>query len=406
MSAQQPIDIEHFLDFATDVIGKDFHVQTRLNDLRTWEHDWQDLVSMFNSRIDELNHERQHTKEKRSIHQIERKINFIGTQQKRFEVLKVRKPLELSKAALDEYGSEGIWENLAKQYTRLSKAERKLWLFNNCYFLMTTDIFKLVDKFRNIMKSTARGEQRNSLVGGESGNGKTRALNFIASLHPPEILEFRNRAHVVCTEALDDDKSTRSVLRQAILYCGDNYVDSDSVSQLFDKWGTCAQVCQVLLLLVDELNHLHEGVQRRRLLEITNHSNISIIGTAVNPLKFRDGDDEISSRFNDYYKIEAYRGDRLTQLLGLIDLILPLPKRSYLGSLTLKVMQQGEIKEIEGAAPLIERKTKGSLRNIMQLIYDAAEYAIDRDLTSITPTLLESTWNTIQSSDPDETPTE
>src|SRR5437016_1387558 len=98
------------------------------------------MVLMFNSRIDELNLERQHTKEKRSVYQIERKINFIGTQLKRFEVLKIRRPLQLSEAALDEYGSEGIWETLATQYARLSKAERKLWLFNNCYFLMTTDI--------------------------------------------------------------------------------------------------------------------------------------------------------------------------------------------------------------------------------------------------------------------------
>jgi hypothetical protein len=360
------------------------------------------LASALHERINELNRELNVTKEKRAKKQIDSKIAVIGLQLKRFEVLKIRAPLELSEVALDEGGSESIWENLAHQYARMSEAERKLWLLNNLYFLMTTDVRQLVDKFRRTMISTARGDQRNTLVGGDSGNGKSRTLEWIVRLHLPQMMEDRTIAHVVCAEPINNDKSTKSLLQQAILYCEDAIVDADNVNDLFNKWERCVLVGQVILLLVDELNHLHEGDQRRRLLEITNRNKVSIIGVAVEPLRFREGDPEIARRFNDYYPIEAYTGARLLELLSLVDLILPFPKRSFLASKTLKVRKKGKIAERAGVASFIEQKTKGSLKSIMDLIKDTAVSGIDSGKQCLTPDDFEEAWRGIQWSDPDD----
>ena len=400
MFVHQGLDVKHFLDFSTASIGTNFDVASRLRDLKSWEQEWCGFDSKLYNRVLELDQEARMTKEKKSVHYLESKIAVIGLQRIRFEVLKIRAPLELSKEALDG-GSERIWNILAPQYARMSRDERELWVLNNLYFLKTSDVQNLVAKFKDAMEATEKGERQNTLVGGQSGNGKSRTLNWIASLHLPQLLEDRTIAHVVCAEPTDDDKSTKSLLQQAILYCGDNYVDRDRVPQLFAKWSRCVQVGQVLLLLVDEVNHLHEGTQRRRLLEITNRSKVSIIGTAVDPLKFREGDSEISGRFHDYYSIKEYKGDRLIELLSLIDLILPFPKRSFIGSKTLKVMENGQITERDGVAMFIEKETKGSLCLIMKLIKKAALSGIESGKQFLTPEDFKTAWKTIQWSDPD-----
>ncbi len=400
MITNSGLDIKHFLTFPIAIIGNDFDVAARLRELQTWEREWHNFDTMLEKRVLELDREASATKESKAIKYLESKIAVIGLQRLRFEVLKIRAPLELSKEALDG-GSEQIWHILAPQYARMSKDERMLWVLNNLYFLMTSDVQNLLVKVKDAMESTAQGERQNSLVGGISGSGKSRILNWIASLHLPQVLGDRTSAPVVCAEPTDDDKSTKSVLQQAILYCGASYINKDSVNELFAKWSRCVQVGEVRLLLIDELNHLHEGVQRRRLLEITNRSKVSIIGTAVNPLKFREGDDEIAGRFPDYYSIEAYKGERLLELLSLVDLILPFPKRSYIGSKTLKVMKNGKNVEIEGVSQFIEEKTKGSLRLIMKLIKKAAMIGIEKEKQCLTPDDFKEAWKTIQWSDPD-----
>src|SRR5262249_15951492 len=123
---------------------------------------------------------------------------------------------------------------------------------------------------REILESTLDGEMENLLVGGEAGIGKTRALDFLASLHLPELRELYNYAPIIPTEAMDDDKTYKSLFQQIILGTAENYLEGDSAALLLDKAVGMIQTCCTLLLLVDEINNLREGKQRRLMIDLMN----------------------------------------------------------------------------------------------------------------------------------------
>ena len=69
-------------------------------------------------------------------------------------------------------------------------------------------------------------------------------------------------------------------------------------------------------------------------------------------------------------------------------LLLPFPEPSALAVYTLG--------DDEGPARLIERWTGGVLRDVMVLVLDASVRALEQRLPRLTPSLLESTWQAIQ----------
>jgi hypothetical protein len=104
------------------------------------------------------------------------------------------------------------------------------------------------------------------------------------------------------------------------------------------------------------------------------------------------GDEEVAGRWNDFFELPQYTGERLSSLLASIELLLPFTQPSHLALHTLKEKSR----EVDGPAKFVELTTAGILRDIMILIRDASRRAIEKDLPCLTPALLEKTWKDIQ----------
>jgi hypothetical protein len=83
---------------------------------------------------------------------------------------------------------------------------------------------------------------------------------------------------------------------------------------------------------------------------------------------------------------------RLSDLLAFIETLLPFSQESFL---VYRQVRSGT-DMIDGPAQLIQQWTGGILRDIMILIRDASQRAIEKDLACLSPALLEETWKEIQ----------
>lgn len=101
---------------------------------------------------------------------------------------------------------------------------------------------------------------------------------------------------------------------------------------------------------------------------------------------------EVAGRWNDYFELAQYRGERLSELLTFIEILLPFTQES---NLALREVKSGT-DMIDGPAKLIQEWTGGILRDIMILIRDASQRAIENDRPCLSPKLLEETWKGIQ----------
>ena len=156
------------------------------------------------------------------------------------------------------------------------------------------------------------------------------------------------------------------------------------------------QRCGVELLIVDEVEHILRPEIRRRLLEVSNLTRgVPMVCASCHPLRWTEGDAEVQGRWNDYFELQQYTGQRLSQLLAFLELLLPFPADSGLADGRLRTHSR-QNEAMDGCAQLIERWTGGILRDIMILILDASARAIHQGLPALSPMLLEETWRRIQ----------
>jgi hypothetical protein len=165
--------------------------------------------------------------------------------------------------------------------------------------------------------------------------------------------------------------------------------------------------CDVMLIFVDECEHISNHKFRRRLLEISNFSpHVPIICASCEPHKWVSGDVEIAERWNDYFRLEPYVGERLCQLLSFLGLLLPFSEDSYLEQRTLSGIKEGVRTKgsststpTVGPAAVIERCTKGILKDIMILLVSASQRAIQANKPCLNVELLQKTWEDIRERD-------
>ncbi len=147
------------------------------------------------------------------------------------------------------------------------------------------------------------------------------------------------------------------------------------------------------MVSIDEVEHISHPDMRRRVLDLSNRTQgVPIICASCNPTTWVMGDDEVAGRWNDFFELPQYTGERLSSLLVSIELLLPFTQPSHLALRTLKEKSR----EVDGPAKFVELTTGGILRDIMILIRDASRRAIEKDLPCLTPDLLEKTWKDIQ----------
>jgi hypothetical protein len=358
-------------------------VRHRLRQQQTWHTEWQQKDHLLEQIIFEVDETRP-AGEQRGLQAITERIRS------RLDIL--REPLEISPQLIDEMGYQPLRQTLDQQFAQLGKADRRLWLWN-LLFIMTPDLRRLYDKVDRVRHYRSFGQQRNFLLGGPSGMGKTTCLDWFVLNHPPVVDAHRNRVPVVKVNAPYSNKSVHRLLRQIVLQCGKTYFQGDREGDLLDKVILYFQKCSVEILIVDEIQHLRTDGMKRRLLEISNETKgVPIICASCHPTEFVRGDPEIAGRWNDYFELEPYTGKRLEELLAFVELVLPFTQPSYLA---LRQLTQDK-QLVDGPAAIIERCTDGILRDIMLLITEASLQAIERGDPALTPDLLKQAWTSVQ----------
>lgn len=374
----------HRIPANTQIMSNSLNVAERLAQQKSWYNVWQEKDHLLEHIILEADE---------TTIGVQRGLQATSERVRtRLEIL--REPLEIVPHVLEEGGYQILRDHLDRQFARLDKSQRRKWLWN-LLFIMTPDLRRLYDKVDRICDYRRFGQQRNFLLGGPSGMGKTTCLDWFVTNHPPVIETHRNRIPVIKINAPYSNKSSLRLLQQIVLQCGRTYLRKDREGDLLDKIILYFQKCSVEILIVDEIQHLRTEGMKRRLLEISNETRgVPIICASCHPTEFVRGDPEIAGRWNDYFALQPYTGQRLEELLAFIELILPFTQPSFLA--LRQLVQEG--KTVDGPAHIIERCTDGILRDIMLLITEASLNAIDAGETSLTPDRIRRAWLDVQES--------
>jgi TniB protein len=354
-------------------------VSLRLADLRIWQRDFQHSDRKLEEQLHQL--------DGNNLLQLQQAVH-ISNLRRRMEMTLVRQPLSIPEEVLKNLGVEAVRSLLARQFARLTREERLLWL-NSFLFFMTADLRKLDDKIAKVRAYRSLGQTRNFLLGGESGMGKTTYLDWLMFHHLPTVERERNRVPIIGVEAPVSQNTAKPLLWRMLLECGQTYVRGDNEEVLLMKLVLYFQKCGVELIVIDEVQHIKRLELKRRVLEVSNMARgIPMICASCHPIEWTEGDAEVKGRWNDFFELKQYTGTRLDGLLATVELFLPFSQDSHL------VTRQIEGKP--GPAALIEQWTGGILRDIMILIRDACRRAIERNDARLHQEILEATWKDIQ----------
>jgi hypothetical protein len=361
-------------------------VGQRLAQLEAWRAAWQQEDARLAQRLETL--------EPGRPLDLQRGVQ-IASLRRRLSLQLVKQPLEISAEAVRLVGYPALRQHLGAQFAGLTQAQRLLWL-NNFLFILTPDLRQLSDKIFRVRAHHALGQQRNFLLGGPSGMGKTTYLNWLALNERPVVERDRNRVPVIKIDAPVSNHTPKPLFQRILMECGATYTASDNEEVLLMKLVLYLQRCRTELLIVDEVEHITRPDLRRRVLEISNLTHgLPIVCASCHPLRWIEGDVEVQGRWNDYFELRQYTGQRLRQLLAFLELLLPFTGDAFLASHAV-LPQTKEGKQTDGPARLIEQWTGGILRDIMLLVLEASARAIRRDMSHLTPLLLEETWRDIQ----------
>jgi hypothetical protein len=361
-------------------------VHHRLAQLRSWKTAWQQEDDFLLQKV-------RHLSPNRAL-ELQQAAQIANLRRQLYLRL-VKQPLELPAEMVKTTGYQAMRQKLTVQFAGLSQTERLLWL-NNFLFILTPDLRQINDKITLVRDYQAFGQRRNFLLGGPSGTGKTTYLNWVALNHSPTVEPERNYVPIVKIDAPVNNRTTNPLLQRIILACGMNYTQADTDEVLLMKVILFVQQCGVDTLIVDEIEHITRHEIRRRLLEISNLTQgLTIICAACHPQRWVEGDPEVAGRWNDEFLLQPYTGQRLSQLLAFLELLLPFTQPSSLASYEIKI-GPGQRQTVAGPAQLIEQYTGGILRDIMVLIMDASQRAIQQNRSHLSPSLLEQTWQDIQ----------
>jgi hypothetical protein len=348
-------------------------IQQRIADLACWQREWQEEDSYLAERLRQID-----TRSRLG----EQLADRIATVRTRLEMNLVRKPFGISAEKLQGVTSVNLRESLVRQYTRLSKPEKLLWL-NNLSFIMTPNLYEANKKIDRILRETTSRQRRGLLLGGDSRMGKTTYLDFLWCQFRPIVGEERNIVPIVKVEAPASNLGPRTLPQRMVLEFGLNYSVVDNEERLSQKVRAYMQICETKVCVIDEVENIRTKLMQRKLIELWNSfPKVLIICASCRPEVFASGDDQIENRWDIRHDLKTYDTDGITNLLTFVEMMLPFTSASKLYN--------------KSIVSFIEQKTGGNLWKIMNLLTETSKIAINSDRSCITKEFLEIVWDEIR----------
>jgi len=241
-------------------MSDELDVRQRLTQLKSWKETWSQEDTRLVQRLHELIPDRQID--------LQRGVQ-IASLRRRLNLQLVKQPLEISASVVRSAGYPALRQHFVNQFASLSQAERLLWL-NNFLFIITPDLRQLNDKMAQVRAYRSFGQQRNFLLGGPSGMGKTTYLDWLCLHEQPKVEADRNRVPIIKIDAPVSNHTPKPLFQRILLECGAVYTPKDNEEVLLMRLMLYFQRCGVDLLIVDEVEHITTHEIRRRLLEVSN----------------------------------------------------------------------------------------------------------------------------------------
>lgn len=383
------------LPVQTTLVDDHLDMFARLHLLQQWEDEYQADDARLLARVDQLG----------TSAVDEQKGRQIMDMRQRLLLRLVRSPLDIDPDSIAQIGYEALRRTYVEQFARMTKDQRLAWLAN-FYFVLTPDLRALNRKLATILQYRSPGQQRNLLLGGESGMGKSTYADWLAAVvFPPTVEEKRNRIPLVKTDAPASQLSARMLLQNIVQAFGATYAERDKEGRLLNKIATNAQKCRNIMQWFDEIENVRSHELRRRFIELSNVlRGVTMVCASCHPYKFTEGDVELQGRWNDYFELKPYTvgkdgSDRLAGLLVFMELLLPFTSDA---NLSYRQVETGPKKKdvAPGPATLIDELTRGNLNKIMILLVEASRRAIIDGLPCLSQDVLRATWDDLKSATP------
>ena len=356
----------------TSMLDATLDVHHRLHNLVMWEEAAQAQINQLDAQIAALN-----IANKRDINQaIE-----LYARRRRLSSLRLPIPFEIDPKVVETLGYQNLRRHLVSQFLRLTVDERLLWL-HNLSFLLTPDLRRLTNMIVTTQEQFSQGQQRNTLLIGASGMGKTAYLSWLASQSLP----------ILYIDA-PVTQNPRHLFQRVLQASGISYFKRDS-EELLMQLASRFQNSGFEALIVDEMHHLEALAVRLRLSELSHMINpVPLIGVICAPIRMK-ANDRLADLFGFSFQLEPYSGVRLQQFLNMINLILPFPQDSFGGSFPYKHGDLGPTPDqfLSQEGYFIQMATQGILRDIMRLITRASEEAIKQELLYVSLDVLQHSW--------------
>jgi hypothetical protein len=355
-------------------------VPSRLEQLALWEKNAEQEKSRLYKKADKLD-----------IHNNSLAIqdaNALTDLMNKVDLEKIKIPVVMPTKVVDGYSTTK--GKLDQYYLKMKTEEKLLWLSNISFFI--------TPQLLEIMETLEVQSTRHKLIGGESRMGKTTFFKWLSSQLKREIRETYTYVPFAHLESTTDFLSLKPFHQLLITHLGGHYKThgTESNEPFLRGQAIALMLCaRTKMVVIDEINVWAVATIQRKLIEFSNLAPkwIRIIGTAVDPGKFTDGDSEMLGRFGTPIILAPYIGDRLENLLLFFDLILPFT-RSELHLTKYKYKN----KESDGMCQLIENMTGGIFGDIVDLLHDAAYTTIKNGGLAISPTQLEVSWRKVSGS--------
>lgn len=270
----------------------------------------------------------------------------------------------------------------------LPPRERLAYVENiRIWYPRMTAIFEAIQTCHDLNPVSA--EPQCLMLTGATGVGKSTLLNSYAALYPCEILDEFTRSSLL-NVTVPAKATIRNFITRLLVSIGDPLADKGTIGSMELRLLHLMQVCQVEVLMVDDLQHFVDRDSERVLHDISNWLKNLVKETGVTCIiaglpeaeAVLSANPQLGRLFGDPHCLNPFTWDNehpetiqeFRTFLKTLEALLPLPQPSYLASME--------------TAWRCFVASGGCMAYLMNLIRRATYHAIQQDYVALDMSLL------------------